>query len=404
MTLVRPVRARLVTSQWAARVVSPLHDLLTESERRAVLADNPDSYLHVTSDPLALPGTLGDAAADAAQARALRRLLDQGAYRCMPEPSVFVYRMREGGVEHTGVVASVDLEGFTDGRVLGHEGVQPARVESLVRHYERVAMRSEVVALFHRTEPAVTELTARVCEEPALLEFIDAGGVEQSVWRAGREESVALARCLDRHRHYIADGHHRVCAALRSCERDGRPEGSSVLCALYPQDQVLLHAFHRRVRGPVAVRELLDALRPAFVVRPAAGPDVAARSIGLYAAGRWQVLTPREHRTVAGVAGLDVTMLDDRVLRPLLGIQDGDPRLEFLPELRDLEPTIRACKEDGGVLFTLHAPRLNDLISVAERREVMSAKTTYVKPKPRTGIFLQSVSFSRGKAAGVCGC
>src|SRR3954453_27436 len=86
MTLVRPVRARLVTSQWAARVVSPLHDVLTESERRAVLADNPDSYLHVTSDPLALPGTLGDAAADAAQARALRRLLDKARTAACPSP------------------------------------------------------------------------------------------------------------------------------------------------------------------------------------------------------------------------------------------------------------------------------------------------------------------------------
>jgi uncharacterized protein (DUF1015 family) len=389
MTLVRPVRARLVTSRWAARVVSPLHDVLTESERRAVLADNPDSYLHVTSDPLALPGTLGDAPADAAQARALRRLLDQGAYRCLPEPSAFVYRMREGGDEHTGVVASVGLAGFADGRVLGHERVQSGRVEGLVRHYDRVTMRSELVALFHRSEPTVAALTARVRQEPAMLEFTDAGGVEQSVWRAQPEESAALVRQLGGQRLYLADGHHRVAAALRCWERDGRPEDASVLCALYPQDQVFLHAFHRRVRGPLAVPELLDALRSNFVVRRAAWQDVRPGSIGLYGAGRWHLLTPRERRSVTGVGGLDVTMLDDLVLKPLLGIHDGDPRLDFLPELRNLEPSTRACDEDRGVLFTLRAPRLVDLISVAERREVMSAKTTYVKPKPRTGIFLQ---------------
>jgi uncharacterized protein (DUF1015 family) len=393
-TLVHPVRARLVDPAWAARVVSPLHDVLTEDERRAVLADNPDSFLHVTSDPLALPETLADAPADAAQARALRRLLDQGAYRCLPEPSVFVYRMRDGFEEHTGVVACVDLAAFADGRVLGHEAVQPARVEGLVRHYRRVGMRSELVALFHRADPGVTELLARVCREPAELSFTDAGGIEQWVWRAGPDESQALVRCLDGHRHYIGDGHHRVAAALRCWERDGRPEGGSVLCALYPQDQVFLHAFHRRVHGPVAVPELLAGLESGFDVRPAAGPDVCRRSIGLYAAGHWQVLVPRDDQGAAagggaGVAGLDVTMLDDRVLRPLLGIRNGDPRLEFVPDVRNLEPTIRACDEDGGVLFTLHAPGLEDLISVAERREVMSAKTTFVKPKPRTGIFLQ---------------
>jgi uncharacterized protein (DUF1015 family) len=391
MTLVRPVRARVVTREWAARVVSPLHDVLSEDERRAVLADNPDSYLHVTSDPLALPEPPGGAPAGAAQARALQRLLDQGAYRHLSEPSVFVYQMRDEGGAQTGVVAGVDLAAFSDGRVLGHEQVQAERVEGLVRHYERVRTHAEMVALFHPVDPTVTELTARVCQEPALVEFTDAGGIEQSVWRLSPDQSAELIRHLDRQRLYIADGHHRVAAARRGWKREGRPQHRSVLCAIYPSDQILLHAFHRRVRGPVAVPELMAALDAAFDVRSVTGPSVDPGSIGLYAAGRWQVLTPRRRRSVSGIAGLDVTVLDDQVLAPLLGIRGGHPRLEVLPELRDLDPAIRACDEDAGVLFTLHAPTLDDLVCVAERREVMSAKTTYVKPKPRTGVFLQQV-------------
>jgi uncharacterized protein (DUF1015 family) len=81
-------------------------------------------------------------------------------------------------------------------------------------------------------------------------------------------------------------------------------------------------------------------------------------------------------------------MLDTQVLRPLLGINDGDPRLEFVPDLRDLGVTTRECDAEASILFTLHAPSIEDLISVAERREVMSTKTTYVQPKPRTGLFL----------------
>jgi uncharacterized protein (DUF1015 family) len=388
VTLVRPVSARLVTSSWAPRVVSPLHDVLTEGERRAVLTENPDSYLHVTSDLLDLPGRRDDRPAEGAQAQALRRLLDQGAYRCLPEPSVFVYQMREDGRERAGVVAGVDLAGFADGRVLGHERVQDGRVHALVRHYGRVTMRSELVALFHRADPAVTELTMRVRQEPAVLEFTDAGGVAQSVWRAGPEESVALGRHLDGHQQYIADGHHRVAAALTGWRRDGSPAGRQVLCVLFPQDQVSVHAFHRRVHGPVATGELLEALDPLFDVRRAAGPVVEPGSIGLYAAGDWRLLNPRDRPTVRGVEGLDVTLLDHVVLGPLLGIRDGDPRLEFLPELTDLDRTIRTCDEDGGVLFTLRAPSLDDLVSVAERHEFMSAKTTHVVPKPRTGVFL----------------
>jgi uncharacterized protein (DUF1015 family) len=88
------------------------------------------------------------------------------------------------------------------------------------------------------------------------------------------------------------------------------------------------------------------------------------------------------------VAGLDVTMLHEQVLGPLLGIDHRNPRLQFVPDVRGVGASTRDCDADAGVLFTLHAPGIEDLVSVAERREVMSTKTTYVQPKPHTGIFL----------------
>jgi uncharacterized protein (DUF1015 family) len=390
--LVNTAKAHMVTPEWAPGVVSPLHDVLSETERRAILADNPHSYLHVTSDPLALPEPPGDAVAESLQARALRRLLDLGAYTAMPEPALFVYRLTERGREYTGVIASVALDGFGDGRVLGHEAVQEERVAGLVRHYEHVPMRSELVALFHPVDPVVAELTARVVSRPPLLVFTDAGGVAQSVWHAGPEETVALTRQLSGQRLYIADGHHRVAAATRCWESAGRPETGAVLCVLYPQDAIILHAFHRRLRGPVDVPALLEDLETRFEVSstdvPAHRPDVAPRTIGMYAAGSWRVLRPRERPRMAGVAGLDVTMLHELVLRGLLGVDHADPRLQFIPDVRDVGAATRECDADAGVLFTLHAPSIEDLVSVAERHEVMSSKTTYVQPKPHTGIFL----------------
>ncbi len=386
--LVAPVTAHVVSPQWAARVVSPLHDVLSETERRAILVANPDSYLHVTSDPLALPGPPGNSAAESAQALALRRLLDLGAYTPMPEPALFIYRLTDGAREHTGVIANVAVEGFSDGRVLGHEAVHPERVANLVWHYERVPRRSELVALFHPVDPAVTELTARVVARPPLLNFTDASGVEQSVWQAGHTEASALARQLGEQRLYIADGHHRVAAATRCSKQAGPRQTGTVLCSLYPQDAIVLHAFHRRVRGPVDVPALLEGLAQRFHVSPTDGPGVARGTIGVHAAGRWHLLRPRHAWDLPGVAGLDVTMLDQHVLRPLLGIDHGDPRLQFVPDTRDIDATTRESDADAGVLFTLHAPGIEDVISVAERREIMSPKSTYVQPKPRTGIFL----------------
>lgn len=385
--LVQGVSGYLVTPQWAASVVSPLHDVHTETERHAILANNPDSYLHVASDPRA-PEPPSDVAVGSVQSRALRRLLRLGAYRRVPEPSLFVYRMSHLGRRHTGVVAGVAVAGFTDGRVLGHEAVQPDRVAGLVRHYQSVPMRSELVALFHPVDPVVAELTAHVLEQPPLLSFSDSTGVAHSVWQAAPAEAAALTRQLSAQRLYIADGHHRVAAAVRCWEREGRPPTRAVLCSLYPQDHVVLHAFHRRVRGPLALPTLLQGLDMRFEIAPGAGPGVAPGRIGVYAAGRWYVLRPREPQRVPGAAGLDVTVLDEHVLRPLLGIDPGDPRLEFIPDVRDLGATTRECDRDGGALFTLPVPTIEDVVSVAERHEVMSAKTTYVEPKPHLGVFL----------------
>jgi uncharacterized protein (DUF1015 family) len=137
---------------------------------------------------------------------------------------------------------------------------------------------------------------------------------------------------------------------------------------------------------------LLERLTSYFEVSPCDGPldgsTVLRGTIGLYGAGGWFVLQPRERRSLSGVGGLDVTMLDQQVLHPHLGIDHGDAGLQFVPDLRDLGATTRQCDADGGVLFLLHAPSIEEVMSVADRREVMSPKTTYVQPKPRTGIFL----------------
>ncbi|MDP9219923.1 MAG: DUF1015 domain-containing protein, partial [Actinomycetota bacterium] len=134
--LVRPFSGRIVTSSWATRVVSPLHDVLSTADRRAILAANPDTFLHVTSDPQDLPDPASrDAVADP-NAIALQRLLNLGAYGPRVEPAVFAYRMKGLDRRRTGLVAEVAVRGFADGRVLGHEDVQPDRVDRLTRRFE----------------------------------------------------------------------------------------------------------------------------------------------------------------------------------------------------------------------------------------------------------------------------
>ncbi|HSE70432.1 MAG TPA: DUF1015 family protein [Nocardioidaceae bacterium] len=344
---VRPLRCRVVREPGAAAVVSPLNE------------------------------------ADAAV-----RALDSAAYGNTRE-ALFVYRLRRGGDEHTGVVGDVPVEAFVGGRVRGHESVQPQRVAALVHHFAATPARSEPVALLHRADPEACRVVAETSGLEPLVRFTGPDGIEHTVWEVPAGEATdRLATALGASVHYIADGHHRVAANLRAWRSAGQPPGTGLLCVIYPMDGLRLAAFHRRVTGPVDAAHLLDRLAEGFTVRPVDDPPPPHGCFGLYLDGRWYDVALVGARP-PGAAGLDVAILQDRVLGPVLGIVPvADPRLVVAPASTPLAELTGRVDEDRGALFTLRPPALDDLVAVADRGEVMMPKTTYFEPKPYAGIFL----------------
>ena len=345
---VRPFEARVVRQEWAARAVTPMVDALG------------------ARPPARVPAS---------------------AYDDSPR-AFYVYRMRHGSAEHVGVVADVRLDAFAGDRIRGHESVEPQRVDALVRYYADLPTRSEPVALLQAHGPSTTGQVEDICRGRPLLHFPGPEGLEHTVWRVtGDTETTELATALDTGVHYIADGHHRVAARLRAWEGEGRPTGAGVLCMLFAMDGLTLSSFHRRVVGSVDAAALLDAAAGHFHVRKVPAADLTNR-MGLYVAGSWYDVTPTEPRP-EGAAGLDASLLQDRLLGPALGISgQGHPRLEVLPAHVPLEQPTARCDEDGGALFVLRPPSLRRLTRIADRGEQMPPKTTYFAPKPSAGIFL----------------
>jgi uncharacterized protein (DUF1015 family) len=335
VSIVRPFPALVVRPEWARRLVSGLAELPEDTG---------------TLPPVAPP----DPAAYDAEGAAL-----------------YVYRQGD----HVGVVCEVDVRAFVDGRVRGHEAVQAQRVESLVKHMETDAAPA-LVALLHEAGPVYAETVAALCATEPLLDFAGPGSLRQQVWRGG-PGTAALAAELSRALLYIADGHHRVAAALASWRQGGEPTGAGVLCVVHPMDGLTLSAFHRRVLGPVDQAELMALLGPTFAVRPVpAASAPASGSFGLYADGRWYDVTP--HTTGPG---LDVEILQGNVLDPLRnGVEIANARTP-------VDELTRRCDSDGGVLFTLAPPPLSALTRLADAGGVMPPKTTYFEPKPCAGIF-----------------
>ena len=394
MSTLDPFPARIVRAEWAEHVVSPMHDALSREERAAILAARPYSWLHVsrTPDDASEGQDVDPEALDEANAAALARLLDAGLFEEFPEPALYVYRLRSDEHEQTGIVGEVPPQAFVDGRVLGHEGVQPERVDALGLHLARLGARSTLVALMFRADDDIRKIVETTTDGTPLRRF-GTGELAQTVWRIEDPESIARIReRLDHQPLYITDGHHRAMASVDLWERSGRPDGAGVPAVLFSDDELRMLGFHRRVIGPLqmGVDDLLSLLRERLTVVEGGTQPIERGVFGLYVGGRWYRLVPGPDEASVGVESLDVSRLHREVLEPIFGFGEaGDPGLEFVSDAVPLEELTGRVDEDGGAAFTLMPPTFDQFVEVANRHEQMPAKATYFDPKPQSGLFLR---------------
>jgi len=394
MSTLDPFPARIVRAEWAEHVVSPMHDALSREERAAILAERPYSWLHVSRTPEdAVNGQEVDPEVlDEANSAALGRLLDAGLFEEFPEPALYVYRLRSDDHEQTGIVGEVPPQAFVDGRVLGHEGVQPERVDALGLHLARLGARSTLVALMFRADDDIRKIVEATTDGTPLRRF-GTGDLEQTVWRIDDAESIERIReRLDHQSLYITDGHHRAMASVELWEAAGRPEGAGVPAVLFPDEELRMLGFHRRVVGPLPIGadDLLSRLRERVTVEVVSVQPAERGVFGLYVDGRWYRLVPAQRETGAGVESLDVSRLHQLVLEPIFGFGEaGDPGLEFVSDAVPVDELTGRVDGDGGAAFTLMPPTFDQFVEVADRHEQMPAKATYFDPKPQSGLFLR---------------
>lgn len=318
--------------------------------------------------------------------------IDPGAYEESPV-ALYVYRQSNAGSSYVGVVCDISVQALADGRVRGHEAVHQQRVDALVWHHQKTANGTPaLVSLLHRAGEVFTSTLAEVQQAPPLLDFAGPGGYQQTVWRLPvGDQTAALTEELAAAGLYIADGHHRVSAALEEWRLAGKPDDATVLCQIHPMDGLGLTSFHRRVSGPLDVEALLALLTGDFQVRQvsrAATPAVG--SMGLYADHRWFEVSYEGDRA-PGVAGLDVSVLQSLVLDRVASVASSGrvPAVDAVPATAPVEELLARCDVDGGALFTLAPPSYESIIEVADAGQVMPPKATYFEPKPCTGIFLR---------------
>ena len=408
MPTLRPFAAWLVEPAFAGEVVAPAYDSLTPQERYEFAEAHPRSYLNamraLEEFPPGRRPTLEELLA--ANADTLERFLSEGRFRYRAEPCLYLYRMEVGDDVQTGVVGEVSVEDYRRGLLKKHENTRSDREDRLARYLYTVGAASSPVSLAYRQDDAVDAMVAAEVGGPPALVYDADDGVRHCIWRIEDEarnarlaEAFAAIPCA-----YLTDGHHRCAATSRyAAQREEENPAHSgdepynfMLAALFPHDQLRIHPFNRCVRDLDGSRPevFMETLRDAFEVTPIESGELRSDEPGCFSMRldeRFYRLRVRPGIVPDDPAGsLDVNILQERILRPLLGIEDprSDPRLDYRPGDFDPQSLGRLRDEGWRLAFATCPPSIDALMAVADAGETMPPKSTFFVPKLRSGIFV----------------
>ena len=408
MAVIRPFRALRPQAERAQAVASVPYDVVNTEEARALASGNPLSFLHVSRPEIDLPlGT--DIHSDAVYRKAVenfQKLTAECPLEKEAEPSLYLYRLTMGRHEQIGVVAVCSIDEYDDNTIRKHERTRRDKEDDRTRHMIMLRAQTGPVFLTYRTQPEIDEQVSAAIEADPLFDITAEDGIRHTIWRLTDTEalvnSFASVPLL-----YIADGHHRAASASRaraelreqSFSHSGNEDYNYFLTVIFPDSQVQILAYNRVVRdlNGLSKEEFLDALKQQFTVTENANPAPSERGRwSMYLDGRWYglQLSPAATLPVGTVNMLDVSVLQDRLLDPILGIKDvrTDKRIDFIGGLRGTQELERLVNEGkAAVAFSLYPTTIEELLLVSDANEIMPPKSTWFEPKLRDGFLIHVI-------------
>jgi uncharacterized protein (DUF1015 family) len=408
MHLIRPFAGLRPASGRAAEVIAPPYDVLSSDEARTRAAGKPWSFLHISKPEIDLPAVGTDPYAPQVYAKAAENLslmMRQGILTRDPARCYYAYRLIMGQHTQTGLVAAASLADYDINRIRKHEHTQADKENDRVRQIDSLNAQTGPVMIAYPNAREVDDILARCSAGAPDADVTADGGVRHSLWVV-RDAGIQarLTRAFDAMPAlYIADGHHRSAAASRvaAARRAANPRHTGeenynyFLAVIFPYHQMQILAYNRVVADLNAMDAgtFLARVRKNFSVETSPTPVKPAGpgEFGLYLAGQWYRLAI--HRELIPVndpvARLDVRLLSDRLLGPILGIKDlrHDKRIDYVGGIRGLtELEKRVNSGEMTAAFAFHPTRMEDLMAVAEAGNVMPTKSTWFEPKLADGL------------------
>ena len=406
MSLIKPFAGLRPADGRAVDVVAPPYDVVSSSEARALAQGRPWSFLHISRPEIDLPAGTDPYAREvyAKAAQNLDLMVSEGVLVRDDKLCYYAYRLTMGEHVQTGLVAAASVEAYDADRIKKHEFTRPVKEDDRVRQIEALNAQTGPVFLVYKANETVDGILGEVTAQPPAVDVTAADGVRHELWVIADDDSIerltaafnAMAAL------YVADGHHRSAAGSRvgnarreaNADHTGEESYNFFLTVIFPHDQMRILDYNRVVKDLNGLDEaaFLEAVGERFRVQPSTEPVRPSRpaEFGMYLGGRWYRLQLDDAKIPDDpVASLDVSLLADNLIEPVLGISDPrrDDRIDFVGGIRGLgELEKRVDSGEWAVAFALFPTTMDALMAVADAGEVMPPKSTWFEPKLADGL------------------
>ena len=413
MATVRPFKGIRPGKEYAEKVISLPYDVMNREEAAAMAEGNPYSFLHICRSEIDLPEVENPYVKEVYEKAKsnIEDNLEKGIFLKEEKPVLYIYRQGMNGRFQTGIVACVAIDEYLNNTIKKHEYTRVDKEVDRINHFDVCNTNTEPVFLTYRDDLRIrTMVEAWVAEQVPEYNFITADGVSHALWVVDRE--TRIQKLVDLFKEipafYIADGHHRSASAckvgLKRREETpyytGDEEFNFFMAAIFPDRDLKIFDYNRVVKdlngnSPV---EFMEKLEEAGFVVEEKGSDIytpeGKRQFGMFLENTWYKLTAKANIVPNhAIDGLDVSILQQRVLKPILGIEDPrtDKRIDFVGGIRGLGELERRVKEDMAVAFAVYPLEMSDLLAVSDQNMIMPPKSTWFEPKLGSGLFMHEL-------------
>ncbi|HMP91582.1 MAG TPA: DUF1015 family protein [Phnomibacter sp.] len=410
MAQIQPFKALRPNAQYAAKVASRPYDVMNRQEAKEEVLGNPHSFLHITRSEIDLPDTvdLYDPQVYETAKSNLKAFINREVLFKEAKPCYYIYRLTMDGRSQTGLVCVSSVEDYNKGIIKKHEFTRPEKEQDRITHIVTTGAQTGNVFLAYRNVEALDALISQwQTDRSPIYDFVADDGIRHEVWVVNTDSAVAkITEIFDQQvpATYIADGHHRAASAAKShlmfkTERS-KEKSAWFLTTLFPASQLYIMDYNRLVKdlNGLSQQEFLTQLAHTYeieVVGKKPRKPATLHEVAMYLDGQWYTLRSKPGTyTTDPIGVLDVSILSNNILAPILGITDQrtDKRIDFVGGIRGLD-ALKKQVDSGNwqVAFALYPVTIEQLFDIADSGEVMPPKSTWFEPKLRDGLLTHLV-------------